>query len=301
MDHARRKRVRKGKAKDKHVNCTERQGGRQMVITGAAVPLASGSHKELSLLGFIKISTGPDCDCLVCEMCLVETVRKLKTIFGRNEAPSAPDIRRLLRKVRGRLMDNSSHLRARPVRTAERIAAVAQSVHENPRTSTHHRSQQLNVSRTSLRRILHKDLVLFPYKLQLTKEYNGEYFQQHEGMAMSNSLSPFIANLFMSKFETEVKDKFEYFPRVWFRYVDDIFASTSYRATNVTSGCEGTFCFYSYTSRFYCKQIHVSCIFLIYRIRQIGAGSDRCLMMPDPPDYQIRFSGLQSLNRLYRI
>ncbi|KAJ8941785.1 hypothetical protein NQ318_006821 [Aromia moschata] len=30
---------------------------------------------------------------------------------------------------------------------------------------------------------------------------------------------------FMSKFETEVKDKFEYFPRVWFRYVDDIFAT----------------------------------------------------------------------------
>ncbi|KAJ8963120.1 hypothetical protein NQ318_018585 [Aromia moschata] len=28
----------------------------------------------------------------------------------------------------------------------------------------------------------------------------------------------------MSKFETEVKNKFEYFPRVWFRYVDEIFA-----------------------------------------------------------------------------
>ncbi|KAJ8947599.1 hypothetical protein NQ318_010111 [Aromia moschata] len=50
------------------------------------------------------------------------------------------------------------------------------------------------------------------------------YFQQHEGTAMGNSLSPFIANLFMSKFETEVKYTFEYFPRVWFRYVDDIFA-----------------------------------------------------------------------------
>ncbi|KAJ8956727.1 hypothetical protein NQ318_014082, partial [Aromia moschata] len=55
-------------------------------------------------------------------------------------------------------------------------------------------------------------------------QYNGEYFQQHEGTARGNSLSPFIANLFMSKFETEVKDKFEYFPRVSFRYVDDIFA-----------------------------------------------------------------------------
>ncbi|KAJ8952031.1 hypothetical protein NQ318_023472 [Aromia moschata] len=41
---------------------------------------------------------------------------------------------------------------------------------------------------------------------------------------MANSLSPFIANLFMSKFETEAEHKFEYFPRVWFRYVDDILA-----------------------------------------------------------------------------
>ncbi|KAJ8949459.1 hypothetical protein NQ318_007560 [Aromia moschata] len=55
---------------------------------------------------------------------------------------------------------------------------------------------------------------------QIRGKYNCEYFQQHVGTAMGNSLSPFIANLFMSKFETEVKDKFE----VWFRYVDDIFA-----------------------------------------------------------------------------
>lgn len=27
-----------------------------------------------------------------------------------------------------------------------------------------------------------------------------------------------------------------------------------------------------------------------------GTGSGRCKMMPEPPDYRIRFSGLQSLN-----
>ncbi|KAJ8947040.1 hypothetical protein NQ318_019932 [Aromia moschata] len=93
-------------------------------------------------------------------------------LTGRNEAPSAPDVRKFLRKVRetGMLMDNRSHPRACPVRTAERIAAVAQSVRENPRTSTRHRAQQLNISHTSLRRILHKDLGLFAYKLHLTQE-----------------------------------------------------------------------------------------------------------------------------------
>ncbi|KAJ8946045.1 hypothetical protein NQ318_005523, partial [Aromia moschata] len=49
--------------------------------------------------------------------------------------------------------------------------------------------------------------------------YNGEYFQQHEGTTIDDSLSPFIANIFMSKFETEAKDKFEYFPRLWFSLV----------------------------------------------------------------------------------
>ncbi|KAJ8959649.1 hypothetical protein NQ318_021836, partial [Aromia moschata] len=100
------------------------------------------------------------------------TVRKLRTIFGRNQAPSAPDVRKLSRKVceTGMLMDNRSHPRACPVRTAERIAAVAQSVCETPRTSTRHRAQQLDVSRTSLRRILHKKLGLFANKLQITQE-----------------------------------------------------------------------------------------------------------------------------------
>ena len=41
---------------------------------------------------------------------------------------------------------------------------------------------------------------------------------------MGNPLSPFIAGLFMSRFDTEIKEEFQYFPRIWLRYVDDIFA-----------------------------------------------------------------------------
>ncbi|KAJ8958500.1 hypothetical protein NQ318_002294 [Aromia moschata] len=50
--------------------------------------------------------------------------------------------------------------------------------------------------------------------------YNGEYFQQHEGTAMGNSLSPFIANLFMSKFETNnfVAKLNNRFPTIKFTY-----------------------------------------------------------------------------------
>jgi len=66
----------------------------------------------------------------------------------------------------GSLMD----LRARPFRSVENIAAVAESVNDNPSTSTRHRAQELDISRTSLQRILTKDLRLRPYKIQLVRQ-----------------------------------------------------------------------------------------------------------------------------------
>jgi len=68
------------------------------------------------------------------------------------------------------LLDKAICSRARPVRSNENITAVAQSVLEQPSTSTRHRSQNLNISRTSLRRILNKDLGMKPYKVQLVQE-----------------------------------------------------------------------------------------------------------------------------------
>ena len=53
----------------------------------------------------------------------------------------------------GSLLDKATRSRARPVRSIENIAAVAQSVLEQPT-----RSQNLNISCISLRRILNKDL-----------------------------------------------------------------------------------------------------------------------------------------------
>lgn len=55
-------------------------------------------------------------------------------------------------------------------------------------------------------------------------QINNKFFQQNEGTAMGNSLSPFMANLFMGRFETDLKNQLVYFPRIWIRYVDDVFA-----------------------------------------------------------------------------
>jgi hypothetical protein len=54
--------------------------------------------------------------------------------------------------------------------------------------------------------------------------FQGKFFKQEFGTAMGNSLSPFIANLFMTLFENTCKNTFSYFPDVYLRYVDDIFA-----------------------------------------------------------------------------
>lgn len=70
----------------------------------------------------------------------------------------------------GSTLDKKRSGRPRTSRTEENIDIVLQSVRENPTQSTRKRSRILNVSRTSLQRILKKDLRLHPYKIQLVQE-----------------------------------------------------------------------------------------------------------------------------------
>ena len=63
-----------------------------------------------------------------------------------------------------------NHEKPKTVLTPENIVGVAESVCEAPSTISHRRSQQLNISETSLRQILHKDLGMTPYKVQLFQE-----------------------------------------------------------------------------------------------------------------------------------
>uniref|UniRef100_A0A1B6E8I7 Reverse transcriptase domain-containing protein n=1 Tax=Clastoptera arizonana TaxID=38151 RepID=A0A1B6E8I7_9HEMI len=54
-------------------------------------------------------------------------------------------------------------------------------------------------------------------------QFNGSFYEKVDGVAMGNCVSPFLPNLFMSKFEEKLRNNLQYFPRVWLRYVDDIF------------------------------------------------------------------------------
>ena len=70
----------------------------------------------------------------------------------------------------GILIDKPKCEKPKTVRTPENIAAMAESVSEVPSKSIHSRSQQLNISETSLRRSLRKELGMTPCKIQLIQE-----------------------------------------------------------------------------------------------------------------------------------
>ena len=53
--------------------------------------------------------------------------------------------------------------------------------------------------------------------------FRGKFYKQTFGLSMGSKLSPLLAEVFMSDLEVEV-EKEKYFPRVWKRYVDDVFA-----------------------------------------------------------------------------
>ena len=96
----------------------------------------------------------------------------MRTDFGRREAPSAPYVRYLVKKIKETdiLIDKPKREKPKTVRIPENIAAVAESVYEAPSTSIHRRSPRLNISETLVRRILHKDLDMTAYKVQLVQE-----------------------------------------------------------------------------------------------------------------------------------
>lgn len=100
------------------------------------------------------------------------SLRKIRAAFPRNQAPSETAVRNLIAKfeAHGTVADNRPKQYARSGRSDANIAAVQQSVENEPGTSTRRRSQQLGITRGTLRNILHKDLHLHAYKVQLVQE-----------------------------------------------------------------------------------------------------------------------------------
>ena len=93
----------------------------------------------------------------MCENCI--------RILEEEKHRSAPCLRYLVKKMKGTgiLIYKSKHEKSTTVHTSENVAAVAESVREALSTSIQRGPQQLDISETSLKGILHKDLDMKPW------------------------------------------------------------------------------------------------------------------------------------------
>ncbi|KAG5891991.1 hypothetical protein JTB14_007739 [Gonioctena quinquepunctata] len=55
-------------------------------------------------------------------------------------------------------------------------------------------------------------------------QFKNEFYQQEFGMAMGSPLSPILSNTCMEYFEESSVETFHNGPKIWWRYVDDVFA-----------------------------------------------------------------------------
>ena len=87
-------------------------------------------------------------------------VKVLRKQFANNVKFSVAIMRQINRQFETKfmLMDQKTIVRRHPCRSLENIATVRESVAENPGTSIRHRGQKLNISRSTMQRILLKNM-----------------------------------------------------------------------------------------------------------------------------------------------
>lgn len=108
-----------------------------------------------------------------------EVGRKFRSVYGRKCCPSHVTIQKIIKQFieSGSLRDERRQEYHRSGRSEKNIAAVSCSVKEKPKTSIRRRSQQLTIPRTTLFRILHEDIHLKAYKIQITQQIKPADFE----------------------------------------------------------------------------------------------------------------------------
>ena len=124
------------------------------------------------------------------------TQRQCRREFGRNNVPHRRTIERLVAKFReiGNVVNANKGHSGRPLsaRTPNNIQTVRERLEESPRKSTRRLSQEVGISRTSVVRILHTDLQLFPYKIQVLQSQTDR--NKAERLAFCQDISQRIEN-----------------------------------------------------------------------------------------------------------
>ena len=109
---------------------------------------------------------------------IIKTRRAYCLHFQVKDAPDRKTVWRIVKKFRTeRTVHNVNKGRSgrkKSARTPENVEAVRISALRSPKKSTRHRSQELSLSRSSIRRILKLDLNLFPYHIQVKHKLTAE-------------------------------------------------------------------------------------------------------------------------------
>lgn len=102
---------------------------------------------------------------------LIQTQRQFRRDFPGRNAPTRVTILRLLDKFRetGGVQDKKKGHSGRPrsARTDPNIDNVREHLARSPSKSTRRLLQETDLSRTSVIRIMHQDLHMFPFKIQI--------------------------------------------------------------------------------------------------------------------------------------
>ena len=118
---------------------------------------------------------------------LAATIRRFYTKYGRNSVSTSSTVKRLIKKFRevGSVGDAKHTDRPKTSCSNVNVEAVCESVTENSRTPIRRCGQELQITRSSLQRILTKDLCLHAYKIQLVQQLKpNDHAQGREFVVM---------------------------------------------------------------------------------------------------------------------
>jgi len=104
------------------------------------------------------------------------TQRQCRRELGRDKVPDRRTIERLVAKFRktGSVENANKGRSSRPrtVKTSNNVQNLWERLEESSRKSKSRLSQEVGISRSFVMRILHDDLMLFPYKIQILQRQN---------------------------------------------------------------------------------------------------------------------------------
>ena len=103
---------------------------------------------------------------------VVKVQRTYKKHFGVKRAPTRTTIKRVIEKFEkeGSIKESGHTGAPKSVRNTENIQRLREKLSENPRKSVRRLSQELDINRESVRRILKDDLKAFPFKIQMVQK-----------------------------------------------------------------------------------------------------------------------------------